>query len=160
MGSELDCEILGGCQREPRGQDSLDRRIVGEVDEHGYVVEGALFLEVVPEETSLVGSNAHGCEDCCEWLVCASDLGLAGDLGRDLVVRESGGGEQGEFSSSDECVHSVDGGDACLDEFSRIFPGEGIDGAAVYVEIIVRDDSRATIGWPTAAVEDSTKHVL
>ncbi len=62
--------------------------------------------------------------------------------------------------SSDERIHAVDGGDARLDELSRIFPGEWIDGAAVYVEIIIRDDSRAAIGGSAAAVEYPTEHVL
>src|SRR6267143_1999227 len=49
VGSEFDCEILSGGQCESRGQDSFDGGIVGEVDEHGHVVESALFLEVVSE---------------------------------------------------------------------------------------------------------------
>src|SRR5437879_4342678 len=86
VGPEFDGEILSGRQCESRGQDSFDGGVVCEVDEHGYVVESALFLEVVPEESSFIGSDAHGCEDGCEWLVCASDLSLTRDLGGDLVV--------------------------------------------------------------------------
>src|SRR5712691_4300754 len=124
------------------------------------MIECALFFEVISEESGFVGGDAHGGEDGCEWLVCASDLGLAGDLGGDLGVGKPGRGEQRKFLSTNERIHSVDGGYACLDELSRIFPGEGIDGAAVHVEIIVRYDSRAAVCRPAAAVEDSTKHVL
>src|SRR2546426_8844143 len=88
MGAYLDCEILGSGQCESWSQDSFDRWIVGEVDEHGYVVESALFLEIVSEEAGFVGRDAHSCEDGGERFVCASDLGLPGDLGGDLVVGE------------------------------------------------------------------------
>ncbi len=68
----------------------IDRGVVCEVDEHGYMVEGALFLEVVPEEPGFVGGDAHGGKDCGEWFVSASHLGLPSDLGGDLVVGKSG----------------------------------------------------------------------
>src|SRR2546428_2533372 len=93
VGSELDREILSGCQRESWRKDSFDGWIVCEVDEHGYVVECPLFFEVVSEEAGFIGRDAHGGEDCCERFVCASDLGLTSDLGRDLVVWKSGRGE-------------------------------------------------------------------
>src|SRR5439155_19153336 len=65
-----------------------------------------------------------------------------------------------EFLSSDESVHSVDGRYACLDELAGVFSGERVDGAAVYVEIIIRDDSWAAVCWSAAAVEDPSEHVL
>src|SRR2546425_8675950 len=94
VGSEFDREILGGCQCESWGEDSFDGWIVGEVDEHGYVVEGALFLEVVPEESGLIGVDAHGGGNGSERVVRTPNLGLPGGLSRDLVLRRSGGGEQ------------------------------------------------------------------
>src|SRR5712691_2989477 len=160
VGSEFDGEILSGRQCESRGQDSFDGGVVCEVDEHGYVVEGSLFLEVVSEEASFISGDAHGREDCCEWFFGASDLGLPGNLGGDLVVWQSGRGEEGEFLSPDERVHAVDGGDACLDELSRIFSGERVDGTAVYIEIIIRNNSWAAVCGSAAAVEDPTEHVL
>ena len=47
-----------------------------------------------------------------------------------------------------------------MDELSRIFAGERVDGAAVYIEIIVRDDSRTAVSRSAAAVEDPSEHVL
>ena len=67
MGSEFDCKILSGRQRESRSQNTLDRRVIREIYEHGHVIECALFLEVITEEAQFVCGYAHGCEDRREW---------------------------------------------------------------------------------------------
>jgi len=48
--SLFDRKVLRGRQRESRSQYALDRGIIREVDEHGHMVEGSLFFEVVAEE--------------------------------------------------------------------------------------------------------------
>ena len=47
-----------------------------------------------------------------------------------------------------------------MDELAGVFAGERVDRTAVYIEVIIRDDSWATVSWSAASVEDSPEHVL
>src|SRR5437660_6990735 len=67
--SLFDREVFGGCESQPWGQYSLDRRVIGKVDEHGDVVKGALLLEIVSEVAKLVRCDSHRSKYCCERLI-------------------------------------------------------------------------------------------
>src|SRR6266849_6362125 len=67
--SLLDCKVFGRRESQPRRKNTLDSRVVSKVDEHGHVVEGALLLEIVPEETELVCRNSHSGKNCRKRLV-------------------------------------------------------------------------------------------
>ncbi|KAI6769729.1 hypothetical protein HG530_004358 [Fusarium avenaceum] len=98
-------------------------QIVGEVKEEGGTLQTAVLLEIAGEETSGFQVNTHSTEDNGEVLLVAIVDTLIGDtllldktslsanLGGDFVVRQTGGGEDGDLLSSGNRVHGVDGRD-------------------------------------------------
>lgn len=109
------------------------RRIVGEVKEEGGTLQTAVLLEIAGEETSGFQVNTHSTEDNGEVLLVAIVDTLIGDtllldktslsanLGGDFVVRQTGGGEDGDLLSSGNRVHGVDGRDTCRNHLLGIF---------------------------------------
>ncbi len=68
--------------------------------------------------------------------------------------------EDGQLLPAHQGVQAVDGRDAGLDEVGGIVASEGIDGAAVDVQFLLRDDARALVDGTPQAVEDPAQDVL
>ncbi len=89
---------LGRGQGETRGDDPLDGRVVGQVQEEAHALHGAVLLEVLLEEASSLHVDAHGGEDDGEVVLVVvlhaallgelDQAGLATDLGSDLGNRK------------------------------------------------------------------------
>lgn len=55
-------EELSGRKGQTRGDDSLNGRVVGQVEEEAHVLHGAILLEVLLEEASCLHVDSHGGE--------------------------------------------------------------------------------------------------
>lgn len=109
------------------------RRIVGEVQEKGSAAETAILFEVAGEETSSFQVHTHRTEDDREvvlmsivrTLVCDTLLldktGLSADLSGDLVVRQTGGGENRDLLTAGDRVHGINGRDTGGDHLLGVF---------------------------------------
>ena len=116
------------------------RRIVGEVQEKGSAAETAILFEVAGEETSSFQVHTHRTEDDREvvlmsivrTLVCDTLLldktGLSADLSGNLVVRQTGGGENRNLLTTGNGVHGVDGRDTGGDHLLGVFLTISIQG--------------------------------
>lgn len=133
---------LGGGQRQTRRDDSLNGRVVGQVQEEAHVLHGAVLLEVLLEEPGRLHVDTHGREHDGEVVLVVVHDGLAGDLdetglstdlGGDFVVRQTGGGEDGNLLTTSDGVHDVDGGNAGLDHLLGIDTRPWVDGLALKV---------------------------
>merc|ERR1719379_1172728 len=109
-------EVLSRRQGKARRHDTLDSRIVRQVQVQHDVLHGPVLLEVVAEEARGLHVHAHGAEDNGEVVhvvirdVLALHQGrLACDLGGDLVVRQTGGGEERKLLTAHNTVHGVKG---------------------------------------------------
>ena len=166
------------------------RRVVGQVQEQRDTLHTAVLLEVAREETTSLHVHTHGGEHDREVLLVSvmdvlgglvDQTGLATDLGGNLVVRQTGGGEDGDLLTTGDGVHGVDGRDTGGDHFFRIHlvaplafqplvPGTGstgqayprvwVDGLTVDIQIILRQHLGALINRTTRSVKDTTQHVL
>ena len=141
------------------GGDTLDGRVVGQVDEGDGPLDGAGLSEIADEEVRLLEGDAHGGEDHGELFVGTQHPRLTGDLGRQLGVGQAAAGEHGELLAPDQGVQAVDGGHAGLDELGRIVPGGGVHGVAVDVEMLLRDQGGAAVLGLAHAVEDPAQHI-
>jgi hypothetical protein len=57
---------------------------------------------------------------------------LTANLSTNLIVRETGSGEEGNFLASGNRVHHIDGRNTSLDHFLRVNSFEGVDWLALY----------------------------
>jgi len=157
---QVEGEVLGAGQGEPRRRDALDGRLVGQVEEQDGPLERPGVAEVLDEEIRLFEGDAHGAEDDREFSLPGQDLGLPGDLGGDPRMGQAARGEDRKLLAADERVHAVDRRNARLDELGGIIPGVGIDRASVDVEPFAGDDLRPLVLGPARSVEDPADDLL
>jgi hypothetical protein len=136
---ELVGVVLGGGEGETGSNDTLDtitgqqsflkiqaylRRVVCQVQEQGNALHTAVLLEVLGEETTRLQVNTHGTEDNGEVVIVvvvytlrglSDQAGLSTNLRSNLVVRKTGGREDGDLLSTGNRVHRVDGRDTGRD---------------------------------------------
>src|SRR3990172_13280230 len=157
--ADLVREELGGGQRHPRRDESLDRGVVCQVLEQDRALEGARALEVVHEHAGLLVGDPHRREDDAERLLRTEDLRLPRDLERDIVVGQPRTGEERELLPADERVEPVDRRDPGLDELRGVLAGVRVDRCARDLATHLRDDRRAAVRGLARAREDATEHV-
>eukprot|EP01084_Bolivina_argentea_P071534 130022_1 len=93
-------QVLGGGQGQTGGHDTLNGGIVGQVQEEHGLLHGTVLLELATEETGSLLVDTHSGEDDAEILLLAlllDQTGLAHNLGGDLVMGETGTGEEGDL---------------------------------------------------------------
>lgn len=147
------------------------RRIIGQVQEQRDPLHTTILLEITSEETARLQIHTHGTKDNAEILLMVVMRALvlllllhqpclSTNLRRNLVVRQTGGGEDGDFLATRDGVHGVDGGDAGGDHFFGVLAGIRVDGGAVDVEVVFGEHFWSFVDWTTAAVEDAAQHVF
>jgi hypothetical protein len=153
-------QVFGGGQGRARGEQALDHRLVGQVEEHHHLVEHAAFLEAFLEEAGVGVGGAEGGEHHHEFRgFLAQQLGLAHDLGGHPVMGQAAAGEDGQLLAPGQGVHAVDGGNAGLDELTRIGSGGRVQRLAVHVAAVGGNDWGAAIPGQAGAVEHAAEDV-
>ena len=142
------------------GEDPFDNRIAGEVQEHGYPAEDAAILKGAAEVIGHVVGHAHGGEhDGKVRAAFVRDLGLAGDLGGQLIMAHARAGENRQLLAPDQGHHTVDGGDAGFDVVAGIHPGDRIDGGAVDIPPDDGEELLPAVVGTARAVEDPAEQL-
>ena len=152
-------QILGCRQRQTRGGNSLYRCIIGQVDEHNRAVNGAGLPEALLEEVCLLEGDAHGGKNHREGLIGSPHLGLPCNLGSQLVVRQSGAGENRQLLSADQCIQAVNGRNAGLNKLLRIGPGRRVHGQSVDVHALLRQQLRSPVNGAAHTVKHTAQHI-
>src|SRR5699024_11158413 len=119
-------QILCRRQRHTRRGDTLYRRVICQVDKQYGTVNGASLLEGFYEEVGLFKCNTHCREYNGEVLIFAKYLRLSCNLRRQLIVGQTGTGEDRQLLSSNQRVQSVDGGHTGLDKLRRVYTGRRV----------------------------------
>mmetsp|Transcript_22306 Transcript_22306/g.53512 ORF Transcript_22306/g.53512 Transcript_22306/m.53512 type:complete len:283 (+) Transcript_22306:600-1448(+) len=162
-------EVLRDGQRETRGDDPLDRGIVGKVKEEAHVLHRAVLLEILLEKARRLHVDTHGREHDGEvglarrlhvLLLLLHETGLPADLGGDFVVGKTGGREKGDLLPARDRVHRVDRGNTGLDHLLGVDTRRRVDGHAHDVKVVLREHRGALVDGLPGAVEDAAKHVL
>jgi len=138
-------EVLSGGQGKSGSNDSLNGGIVGQVHEEDDTVHGAIDLEIGLEETSSLHIDTHSGEDDDEVLIgmimdilMLDKRSLTANLGTDSVMRETGGGEEGNLLTTGNRVHNIDGRDTSLNHLLGIVTLIRINWLALFENIIIR----------------------
>ena len=156
----LKCQIFRCREGHARCGNTLDGRVIGEVDEQHRPVNRPGFLKRFLEEIRFFERDAHRGKHNSKLLIRSADPGLARDLRSQLCMRQAGCGEDRKLLASDQCIQAVDGGNTGLDEFGRIRAGCWIHRQAVDVHALLGQDLRSTVDRPAEAVEYAAQHVL
>ena len=105
---QIECQVLGGGQPQPGGENPLHSRVIGQVEENDCSLQSASSLEVSQEVLSLFVGDAHGAEDNCEGLGLTKGLGLPGDLQSKIVVRQTSAREDGQLLAAHQGICAID----------------------------------------------------
>ena len=105
------------------------RRVVGQVQEQSNSLHTAVLLEIASEESAGFQVDTHGTEDDGEVVLVVivntlgglDQTGLSTNLGSDLVVRQTSGGEDGNLLTTSNRVHGVNGRNTGRDHLLGIF---------------------------------------
>ncbi len=152
-------QVFCGGQGHTGGGDALYGRVVGQIGEQHGAVDGAGALEVGDKELGLLKGDADGGEHHGKVGLAVQNLCLAGDLSGQLGVRQAGAGKNGQLLAADQGVQTVDGGDTGLDKLIGIVTGGGVDGLAIDVQALFRQDGRAAVDGLAHAVEHAAQHI-
>ena len=130
----LERQVLGHGQRDPRGQQPFDGRVVGAGSEQHGALEGGALGEPAAEERGLATVTPMAAKTTAN---SSSDRARApgGDLRGEVVRRQAGAGEDRQFLAADQRVQSVDRRDAGLDELGGLGAAIGLSGSAVDVAV-------------------------
>lgn len=160
---------LGGSQSQAGSDDTLDGRIVGQVQEQTHVLHGTVLLEVLLEESGSLHVHTHSGEHDGEVVGVViqhglarqlDETGLTTDLGGDFVVGQTGGGEDGDLLATGNRVHHIDGRDTGLDHLLGVDTRPGVDGLALDVQEILSQNWGSLVDGLAGTVEHTAQHIL
>ena len=156
----LKCQVFCRGQRHTRCCNTLNRRVIGQVDEHDASVNGTCFTEALHKEVCLLKGDTHGREYNGERLTGTAHLCLTRNLCGQVGVGQTGCGEDRKLLSADQCIQSIYGRDAGLDKLLRIASGCRIHGKAVDIHTLFRQDVGAAVNGLAHAVKHTAEHIL
>ena len=77
--------------------------------------------------------------------------GLTANLGCDVVVRQTGGREDGDLLTTSDRIHAIDGRDARLDHFLRVHARPRVDRLTLSEGVkggeVERVGTESDVGW-------------
>ena len=134
----------------------------------GTDLHGAAFFEVGSKEAGSLHVHAHGAEDNSKVILVRvygglsvlHERGLATDLCRHFVVRQTCSGEEGDLLSSRHGVHGVNGGNTCLDHCLRVVAAGRVDRSASNIQEVLREHGWCSVDLAPGAVEGASEHLL
>ena len=155
------CQILRNGQCTAGRQDTLNDGVVGQVQEHGYILKHTAVLKALAEVIRHVVFDTHGSEYNGKFLSAVlCDLGLPHDLHCQLVGGQAGTGKDGQLLSTNQGHQAVDGGNARANVVSRIGSGNRVQRLAVDVRKLFRENISQSVNGLACAVEHSAQYFL
>ena len=153
-------QVLSGSQRHTRRGDTLNGGVRRQVDKQHGAVDGTGAAEVGDKEIRFLKGNADSGEHDGKAAVGAAHLCLPRNLGGKVGVRQTGAGEDGQFLPAHQRIQSVDGGYTRLNELGGVVAGGGVDGGAVDIQRLLRQDGGTVVDDLPHAVEHAPQHML
>ncbi len=155
----LERQVLGGGECEARREQALGAGVRGQIQKQDSARQSTALLHLFAEELGALVRDPDTGEDDGEVLAARAgrgrQAGIAGDVHRDALMRQTAAREQRQLLPADQAVHQVDGGKAGLQEFARR-PARGrLHRQTVHPQRPLGGRRRATVQGPTDAVEDA-----
>ena len=161
MHAFLKSKVLSGSQRYLRSDQSLNYRIVCQVQIHDNVVGNAALLEGLAEEVCHIVFNAHSRENNSEFLIGSrvSQGSLFYDLSCQTVMGKSVSGEDRQLLTSDQSSQSVDGGNTGTDIVSRVLTGYRVQRQTVDIQTALCLDLSQSVDGLSDTVEGTSQDI-
>ena len=157
----LKCQILGSCQRDLRCDQTLDNRVISQVEEHRDVARYAALLKCLAEILRDIVLDAHrGKYDTELALRVLSDVRLLHNLCRQLIMRKTVAGENRQLLAANQSCQSVDSGNTCLNEVSRILAAARVQRKTVDIDLRVGDDRTEAVDRTADTIKCTAQDVL
>ena len=156
----FECKILCCRQRHTRCGNTLDCRVICQVDEQYRSVDGSCLFERFYEEVRLFECDTHSGKYYGELLIASSYFCLFCDLRCQVGMWKSGCREDRKFLPTNQCVQSVDSRYTGLDKLFRIASGCRIHRKSVDVTSFIRQDLRSSVDRAAQSVKDTSKHIF
>mmetsp|Transcript_11489 Transcript_11489/g.16244 ORF Transcript_11489/g.16244 Transcript_11489/m.16244 type:complete len:222 (-) Transcript_11489:482-1147(-) len=135
-------KVFRGSESKTGCDDTLDGRIIGQVQEECCTLHGTTFFEIVTEETSSFHVDSHGTEDNGKVLFMSiysifllHKRCLTCNLGCYLVVRKTCSRENGNLLSTSNGVHNINSRNTGLNHSLWIIARGWVDGLSVNVKV-------------------------
>ena len=110
MHALLKCQVLCQCQGYLWCDQTLNHRVICQIDEHGYVGGNTTLFKGAAEEISHIVFDTHSGEYDSEFLVrILSQRSLLYDLCSQLVMWKTVAGEDRQLLATDQGGQTVDG---------------------------------------------------
>ena len=151
-------QILGHRQRGTRGDDTLDDRVIGKVQQHDNALHRAAALEALTEVGGHIVLDAHGGKDDGK-IGAIGHAGLTDDLNGQLVMLHAGAGEDWQLLAADQRGQTVDGGNAGVDVVAGVNADDGVDGRAVDIAAGHRIDVAEAVDRAAKAVQHTAQQL-
>ena len=156
----FECQILGCRQCHTRCGNTLDGRVICQVDEQYRSVDGSCLFKGFYEKVGLFECNTHSGKYYGEFLIASAYLCLLCDLRCQVGMWKSGCREDWKLLSTYQCVQSIDGRHTGLDELFRIASGCRVHRQTVDITSFIRQDLRSVVDRAAQSVEDTSKHIF
>ncbi len=139
-------------------QNPLDDGVAGLVDEHHHPLKGAGILKILLKKVGGVLFQPHAGEHDAELFILPAHLGLADDLGGQLVVAHACAGENRQLLAPNQGGHAVDGRDAGINAVARVFPSHGVHGHSVDIPLFLGVNLAQAVDGPARAGKHPAQH--
>ena len=156
----FECKILCCRQRHTRCGNTLDCRVICQVDEQYRSVDGSCLFERFYEEVRLFECDTHSSKYYGEFLIASAYLCLLCNLCCQVGMWKSGCREDWKFLPTNQCVQSVNSRYTGLNKLFRIASGCRIHRKSVDVTSFIRQNLRSSVDWAAQSVEDTSKHIF
>ena len=156
----FECKILCCRQRHTRSRNTLDCRVICQVDEQYRSVDGSCLFERFYEEVRLFECDTHSGKYYGEFLIASAYLCLLCNLCCQVGMWKSGCREDWKFLPTNQCVQSVNSRYTGLNKLFRIASGCRIHRKSVDVTSFIRQNLRSSVDWAAQSVEDTSKHIF
>ena len=156
----FECKILGCCQCHTRCGNTLDCRVICQVDEQYRSVDGSCLFERFHEEVGLFECDTHSGKYYGEFLIASAYLCLLCNLCCQVGMWKSGCREDWKFLPTNQCVQSVNSRYTCLDKLFRIASCRRIHRQTVDITSFIRQDLRSPVDRAAQSVEDTSQHIF
>ena len=153
-------QVFGHGQSHLGSDEPLHHRIVGQIDEHGHMVQDAAFPEGPFKIFRHIIFYTHGGKNNSKFFIgIVPQRRLHDDLGGQLVMGQAVAGEDRQLLAPDQGRKAVDGRDPGADIVSWVFSGHGVQALSVDIQPFFGKDRSQAVDGISDAVEGAPQHI-
>mmetsp|Transcript_7860 Transcript_7860/g.10304 ORF Transcript_7860/g.10304 Transcript_7860/m.10304 type:complete len:283 (+) Transcript_7860:776-1624(+) len=159
------CQILSSSQSKTGRNNTLNGRVIGQVQEQSSTLHGTGLFKVTAEETGGFHVHTHGTKHdgkvffvSIHGVFLLHQRGLTGNLSSYFIVRQTSSRENGNFLTAGDGVHDIDSRNTSLDHSLGVITRRRVNRLTIDIKISFSQYLGSLINHFTRTVEGATKH--